>query len=503
MTARARGIGSQIAAGVAWMVLMRLAIRMLGFVSTIVLARLLTPADYGVIALAMIFVGLLDAFTAFGFDVVLIQDQEAPPEKYHCVWTLTVIRGVTLAAVTFLAAPLCADFFAEPALSRVLQLLALATLVGAFENTATVDFRKNLQFDREFRLMVYPKVIGFVVTVALAVAWRDYWALAVGMVVTRLIAVITGYVMRPYRPVPCLEHWAEIFRFSKWLMANSILRYGYNNSESMVLGKLMGSAAVGAYAIANEIAMMVSSELVAPIQRAILPGYAKLARSENGLRDAYLAVLGVTNVVGLPVSAGIALTADLFVPLLLGDKWAQTIPLIQILSVAVVLRLGLANSGTVYVVSGKPWLTTLLSVISLAGGVPLIMWGVMSAGAVGAAVGATGMIGLFAACNAYVISRLLALERGAILAAIIRPLLASVAMVIAVVAARDAIVFAGLGVSAALLAELVCTIVIGAGVYAGTLLALWHARGYPAGAESRLLGLLRERLPARFARIGM
>jgi len=371
MTARARGIGSQIAAGVAWMVLMRLAIRMLGFVSTIVLARLLTPADYGVIALAMIFVGLLDAFTAFGFDVVLIQDQEAPPEKYHCVWTLTVIRGVTLAAVTFLAAPLCADFFAEPALSRVLQLLALATLVGAFENTATVDFRKNLQFDREFRLMVYPKVIGFVVTVALAVAWRDYWALAVGMVVTRLIAVITGYVMRPYRPVPCLEHWAEIFRFSKWLMANSILRYGYNNSESMVLGKLMGSAAVGAYAIANEIAMMVSSELVAPIQRAILPGYAKLARSENGLRDAYLAVLGVTNVVGLPVSAGIALTADLFVPLLLGDKWAQTIPLIQILSVAVVLRLGLANSGTVYVVSGKPWLTTLLSVISLAGGIPL------------------------------------------------------------------------------------------------------------------------------------
>ncbi len=502
MSSSARGIGSQIAAGVAWMVLMRLAIRMLGFVSTIVLARLLTPADYGVIALAMIFVGLLDAFTAFGFDVVLIQDQDAPPEKYHCVWTLTVIRGISLAAITFLAAPLCADFFDEPALAAVLQVLAFATLVGAFENTATVDFRKHLQFDREFRLMVYPKVIGFVVTVALAIAWRDYWALAVGMVATRLVAVITGYVMRPYRPTPCLDHWAEIFRFSKWLMANSILRYGYNNSESMVLGKLMGSAAVGAYAIANEIAMMVSSELVAPIQRAILPGYAKLARSENGLRDAYLAVLGVTNVVGLPVSAGIALTADLFVPLLLGEKWSQAIPLIQILSVAVVLRLGLANSGTVYVVSGKPWLTTLLSVVSLAGGIPLIIWGVMSAGAVGAAIGATSMIGLFAACNAYVISRLLGLGRGAILGAVIRPLLAAAVMVVTVAAVRSAIAFPALGGSVALVAELTCAVSIGAGVYGAALLLLWRARGYPPGAESRLLGLLRERLPARFARLG-
>ena len=435
MSERAR-IGRQIAKGAAWAVLMRFVIRMLGFFSTIILARLLTPDDYGVIALAMVFVGLMDALTWFGFEVALIQDQHAPLAKYHTVWTLTVIRGVLLASLILLGASMFAEVFDEPRLNVILQVLACGTLIDGFASTGIVDFRKNFEFDRDFTAMVIPRLAGFFITVALAVIWRNYWAMAVGMVATKLVAMAVGYAMHSYRPRFSMEYWREVFSFSKWLLANSVLRYGYNRGDAMILGKIAGSQALGVYTVADEISNMVLTELVAPIQRALLPGYAKLTQIKDGLRDAYLTVFAITVTFALPIAVGVALTADLFVPLLLGDQWLQTIPLIRILCVCGMLHIGVANSGAVYVASGKPWLTAVLYTISLLAGLPLIAWGAMQAGAIGAAWGMVGMSILFVTVNSRLIGRTLALAPGDILRRRLRPILAAFAMAAIALALR-------------------------------------------------------------------
>lgn len=484
-------LNQAIARGAAWAIVMRFTIRALGFVSTVVLARLLTPDDYGVIALAMVFIGLIEAITWFGFDVVLIQDQQAPLEKYHTVWTMTVLRGLLLGAVLWTFAPLCSSVFEEPRLTALLNLLALGTVIEGFSSAGVVDFRKNMEFDRDFRLMVAPRVGGFLITIVLAFLWRDYWAMAAGMVATRVLTVSIGYLMHPYRPRFTLAHWRDVFGFSKWLLASNILGYGYRRSDSVIVGKLAGSAALGAYTVAYEISNMVLTELVAPIQRAILPGYAKLAGAGNGLRDAYLTVLGVTMAVALPMTAGIALTAEYFVPLLLGPKWLETIPLIQVLCVCGLLHVGVANSGAVYIASGRPWLTTTLYGTSLVFGLPFVLVGALRYGALGAAYGMAAMALVFVLVNGFMITRLLRLSAFEIVRICYRTA-GGVTGMVALVSLLKLRLPAADGWSETAL-HLLLVVAIGSVAHTLLVVLLWLAGGRPQGPEQRILAFVRAR----------
>ncbi|MCP5202106.1 MAG: lipopolysaccharide biosynthesis protein [Gammaproteobacteria bacterium] len=485
---KVEGVGREMVKGAAWAVLMRVAIRSLGFVSTIVLARLLTPDDYGLIALAMVFIGLLESLTWFGFDVVLIHDQHASEDKYHTAWTLTVARGILLAAVVSAAAGHCAILFEEPRIAPIMQLLALGTLVESFACIGVVNFRKNLQFDKDFRLMVIPRIAGFLVTVVLALILRNYWAMAIGMVSTRIVTVATGYAMHPYRPAFRLTHWREVLGFSKWLLFNSLLRYGYNRGPSAILGKLADSHALGVYSIAYEISNMVLSELVAPVQRALLPGFAKLSGDIETMRATYLDVLSVTMLFALPMALGIALTADLFVPLLLGEKWLDSVPLIQLLCICGLLHVGVANSSAVYIARGRPWVSTVLYIAALAIGLPAVFLFAGASGAMGAARGMVAMAATFVAVNTGFISRALGLTPGAVIQRAYRPALATAMMTEVIVTLDNRHPNAQSGWNTALDLAVACS--LGAITYVLGVFILWFAAGRPAGVETTLVKLL-------------
>ncbi len=139
-----------MAKGAAWMVAMRIAIRAIGLVSIVILARLLVPADFGLVALATMLYGLIEVMGQFGFDVVLIQNQSAGRRHYDTAWTLTVIRNLVLAGLLAAGAPWAAGFFEEPRLQSILYWLALAALVEGFANIGVVNFRKELRFHKDF-----------------------------------------------------------------------------------------------------------------------------------------------------------------------------------------------------------------------------------------------------------------------------------------------------------------------------------------------------------------
>lgn len=488
-------INRQMAKGAGWMIAMRLAIRCVGLISTIILARLLVPADFGLVALATMLFGILEISAAFGFDLALIREQKAERSHYDTVWTLTLIRGIVIALILVASADFAAAFFEEPRLAGILHWLAAASFVQAFSNIGVVQFRKEMEFGREFRYRVMVKLCSFAVTVALAFLWRDYWALVAGIVAGRCTQVLLSYYLHPYRPRLALSRCSEILHFSKWLAVNNVLHFVTNRADTFIIGKITGVDRIGLYTVAYEVSNMPTTELVWPIQRAVFPGYAKLSGEYETMRKAYLNVLGLALMLAAPMGAGVGLVADPLVKVFLGEKWLEAIPLVQILAVFGVLRVGQANAGSVFLALGKPHILTILVTIGISIKIPLLIWGTMTAGAIGAAWAliATASIGL--TLTLVTISHQLQLRPAAIFAVVWRTLTALAVMGVVVHVVQDAWPDAGTTEAAAL--QLCTLAVIGALTYVGVLIGTWRLSGSPDGAEQQTLDLLRSKLAKR------
>lgn len=155
---------SAVLKGAAWSLALRWGMRLLGLLSTVLLARLLSPSDFGLVAMAMLVVAFVQAWLAFGVDTALIQNQDATREHYDTAWTIRILQGVVVAIGVAAAAPFAATYFEEPRITAVLLVLSFAILLGASANIGVVAFRKDLEFDKEFRFQIIGKILGFVVT---------------------------------------------------------------------------------------------------------------------------------------------------------------------------------------------------------------------------------------------------------------------------------------------------------------------------------------------------
>jgi len=273
-------VTKKMAAGIAWMSLTRIGIKALALVNTVVLARLLVPADFGIVAMAVSVIAGLELFRAFNFDLALIQRQHADRSLYDTAWTFNVLLGLVLALALAVAAFPAATFFNEPRLASVIHALTISVLVSGFENIGVIAFRKDLAFSREFALRMVQKACATAITLPLAFYWRSYWALVVGMVSGDLFSVLISYYAHPFRPRFSLKAWRDLFSFSKWLLANNVLWFLRDRSPDYLLGRLAGAGALGLFTISFEISNLPTSERAAAgvSQRGWARGAARFAR---------------------------------------------------------------------------------------------------------------------------------------------------------------------------------------------------------------------------------
>ncbi len=219
MTEHLKSIRRSIASGAAWMISVRVADRLIALVSTAVLARLLTPDDFGVMALAMSMIAVLDLMGEMSFELALIRDQEATREHYDTAWTARVIKAVLMMAILDGAAGPAAVFFGDERLKPVIYVLSFTLLFAAAQSIYVTDMRKELEFKLEFIFRISSRLVGFVLTIVLAWYRRDHWALVYGAFATEALRVVISYIMKPYWPRLTLGQFREIFEFSKWLLA--------------------------------------------------------------------------------------------------------------------------------------------------------------------------------------------------------------------------------------------------------------------------------------------
>lgn len=476
---------SSLARGALLMLLFKAAERGIGLVSTLILARLLTPADFGLVAMAMSVLVLMELMGAFGFDVALIARHDARRAHYDTAWTFNLLFGAVTALLLLVLSRPAAAFYHEPRLGLMLPALAIGALAQGCENIGTVGFRKEMDFGREFRFLLSKKVASFVVTIGLALILRSYWALVAGIVSGKLIGVWISYRLHPFRPRLSLAAGADLFHFSKWLLLSNLVLFLQNKSDNFILGRTVGAHALGLYNVAGEIAVMPSSELIAPINRAVFPAYSRLAAEQASLRAKFLEVFGAIAVIALPLSLGLACVADNAVRALLGPQWIAAVPLLQLFTVCGLTSALQSNLVLVIVALGRPRTNTILSAAMLALYLPALVMASLAHGALGAARVHLVMSVLALIPLHIVFLRLIGLRPAAYFATLWRPALAALAMAGAVLALQRAL--AGWAPPAALAA----CVLAGAVVYILFILALWQAAGRPNGsAECALLRML-------------
>ena len=484
-------VSQRTATGAGWIIAWRVATRNIGLVSTLILVRLLEPADFGLVAVATGIISTIDAVSSIGVQDALVRAPDLDRAMYDTGFGLSVLRGLLTALVIAVIAWPMGQFFGDGRLTVVMLALAAGSVVSAFENIGIIDFRRDVAFRKEFDMQLWSRVVSAATTICVAVVWRSYWALVAGILTYRLVRLLQSYVMSPYRPRIAFGAWRRIIGFSMWSWASTMLGQIQGPSESMVIGRLLGTMQVGVYAVGLELGLLPTTELVEPLGRALFSGFASLHNAAQGLANMFQGAVGTGLMLVLPAGVGISLVADPMVRLCLGEQWLAAVPVVQILAIGATTTIFIHAAANLIVAIGRPkvtfWFSVAATVVKLTALLVLVPYfGVTGAAAawVGSSlVNALLLLG-YAMPHAGVSVR-------QVLACMVRPLLATLVMTVVLwrlgmawtpSSGADVI---GFGTDAA------ARVATGALCYGVVLLAAWFAAGCPDGAERFTLTIAR------------
>lgn len=315
------------------MVIARLGVRGMSLLNIIFLARLLNPHDYGIAALAMSMVTLLQTLSDVRVNAAVLHLRELTVAHLDVGFTLTLARGILVAAALLFGAQLFAEFSRSPALVDPLRALAIVPILDGLKNPRFVLFQRNIDFSMEFRRTLVAAVLGAIVMLTAALVLRNYWAFIASTITLRGAQSALTYYRVPSRFRISLTHWRQFASFGGWLSLAGILehvRVGFG--PNFLIGRFLGSAGLGLLSVAQTLSATVTRELSMPLQQAISPGLAAIAhdqpRLRAGFRDAQSMVFGLI----FPLGVGLAAIAPDLVLLVAGPKWTAAVPLVRMLA---------------------------------------------------------------------------------------------------------------------------------------------------------------------------
>jgi O-antigen/teichoic acid export membrane protein len=430
---------------------------------------------------------MLELLGAFGLDTAIVQRADARPEHFNAVWTFNLLFGLGMGIVVACLAWPAAWLYGDPRLVPVMYVLALRQAVQGFENVGVIAFRKEMSFEKEFKYLITRRLAtSIIVTLPLAFLLRNYWALLAGSFMGTCIGVAFSYFLHPYRPRLSLKALGQLMNFSKWLFVTNLVDFVYGRVSDLVVGGWAGPAALGSLAIARDVAGMASHDLAAPIHRAVFPGYVKLSNDRALLRAGYLKVTSVVLLLIVPGAVGLTLLAEPIVLLLLGDKWTNTVPLIQILSINGAISVLVSTAHYANLAVGMARSTSLVLATHACFSIPLLLWWVPLFQTQGAAYALLAASIATSPFNFYLLAQTIQFGARELFDVLSRPIAGSLVMSVALLALR-----AHWGTPSAWqdkLAYLMVAASAGALVYAGSVFLLWRRKKDPDSAESWVMG---------------
>lgn len=350
--------------GIKWFGMMKILGQIVSWASTLVVARLLSPNDYGIVGMATIYLGMLQVVSDFGIGTVVVARSDISREVIPDLNSLSVIFGVSGAALGIITAPIVSSFYNNPSLPPVLAAMSLTFLIASFRSIPWASLQRDLRFKR---LAIYDGLQAIVVallSVMLAYLGFRYWTLVIANIVSTLISTIIVLILHPVPFVlPRWDRLAQVLRFSGNVVVQRLAWYGYSNADAVVAGRMLGTDAMGSYSMAYQLART-PSERVASLLFQLTPAtLGALREDREAMRRFIVRMSEMLMLVITPMCFGLLAIAPVFVPLVLGPQWVEIVLPLQILSIyasfavllvvpnQVLLVIGMEVFGTYYTLS--------------------------------------------------------------------------------------------------------------------------------------------------------
>ncbi len=463
-------------------------IRLIGLASVTIMARILTPQDFGLVNLALSVVLLTEVLTYVGVNNALVRHQNPQRADYDTAWTIRFIINVTMGLIVFVfAAPFAADFFQREELNLIIQILSLNFAFKAIQNIGIVNFERELTFNRDFYMRGSARVLSFVLVISIALYFRNYWALVIGSISRSAALALFSYVMHPYRPRFCLTLWQKYLGYSAWMLLSAVAQGFANHIERMSLGRIADNYLVGLYTTSQDVSRIFTMEIAAGINRVAMPSFAKIQNHQQEFVQKISTAFGAFALTAVPFSLGISASADSFVLVLLGHQWRDTVPLLSIVAIAAGLRAMCLPLASILLASGHQRLYALINLTFSVVFATAIIIVVSRGDAVAVAQAAVAVSLSYFLATLLITAFKFGVPLTKLLQAVGRPCVAGAVMFFAVV---------WLPVPEQWLAifEFLARVTTGAVVYITLLLMIWFASGKPDGAEEKFLREVQSRV---------
>jgi PST family polysaccharide transporter len=355
--------------------------------STLVLARLLTPRDFGLAGMALVFSGLASVVFEFGLGTALVQRSSIDEaDRSTAFWTNVGLGAACTVAGIALAGPV-ASLYGEPEVEALFAVLSVGFLLTALGATQSALLTRALEFRALELSALIGVVAGAAVAVALAAAGYGPWAIVAQQLAMSGVTIALLWRWSPWRPrfMFLSASLRDLGGFSSKLFGARLAFYLYRNADNFLIGRFVGAAPLGAYSVAYNVVLMPFNRIVDPIRSVAFPTLARIQNDRKRVAEAWLRATRVVAAVFLPLMLGLVVAAPEFVPVVLGKQWEDAIPLLQILAFAGVLQsLAALNSVVLPVLdrAGTLFRFSLITVAaSLAGFAAGLHWGVIGVAA--------------------------------------------------------------------------------------------------------------------------
>lgn len=363
------GYTSQALKGFSYLSFVRLSIRALSLFKNLIIARALSPLQFGSFGIATLVLVFAEILTETGINTFLIQHKENIDKYINTSWAISILRGILIAALIVTSATFISEFFNNPASKDLLLLIAIVPFLRGFINPSVVKLQKELLFRKQFYYQSSVFLVETFVAIVFVVVTKKTESLIYGMIIGVLFEILISFlIVKPLpRPAFSLRLFKNVFGYGKWITIQTIFNYFYQHGDDIVVGKLLGATSLGFYDMAYRISLVPLTDVSDVVSKVTLPVYVRISNEKDRLRRAFIRTLiGICSIV-IPVGIIFYLYPEEIIMVLLGEKWLIAAPVLKILGIFAFIRAISSFAMSIFIPLGKQNIFTLVSFIGLIG----------------------------------------------------------------------------------------------------------------------------------------
>ena len=325
--------------GISWNLIEKFGIQGIKFILGIILARLLTPEDFGLIGMITVFFAVANVFINSGFGAAYVQKKEVSDVDANTVFFTNLGISIILYGILWIAAPVIADFYEQPKLIDLTQVMGLVILINAFNVIQIAQVKRNINFKRKTKITLFGTITSGIIAVSAAYYGLGVWSLVIYQLGHRFLTTTGLWISNKWSPSLkfSITAFKSMFSFGGWMLLSGIIRKIFDNIYILTIGKFFPAAQVGFYTKSKDFQRMGANRLAQAVGEIAFPVLSNLQDNKEKMQNAMRKFLKYSMAFIMPLLVTLIVIADPFVILLLKEKWAPMVPYLQLLSIVGIL----------------------------------------------------------------------------------------------------------------------------------------------------------------------